>query len=107
MDVEPYTRSGYRRPNPGFSPAPSPINLPVVSINTSNVAVTEAAGSVSGTVTITSANGQTSYLPSATNTNNTAALSVHGNSTYDMPKLAYNMKAGASLEVERVTRRFP
>ena len=88
--------------NSAFAPAASAINLPVVTINTNGAPITSGTIDVPGTVTITSANGQTSYLPNASDSDNTAKFHVHGHSTALMPKLAYHMKLTTSLDLLNV-----
>lgn len=85
--------------NPAFAPAASAIKLPIVSIDTSGVPVVDKTTDVPGTVTITSADGQTSYLPNSSDSDNTATFHVHGNTTADMPKLPYEMKLTTSLDL--------
>ena len=85
--------------NPAFAPAPSKINLPIVNINTGGTPVTSKVTDVPGTITITSADGQTSYLPNSSDSDNTGTFHVHGNSTSEMPKLAYNVKLNTSLDL--------
>lgn len=81
--------------NPAFTPDPSKINLPIVTINTSGTPVTSKTVNVPGTVSITSADGQTVYLAAGS----TATFHVHGNSTAEMPKLAYEMKLSTSTDL--------
>jgi len=88
--------------NPSFAPAASAINLPVVNINTSGVGILDKTTDVPGTVTITSADGQTSYLPNASDSDNTATFHLHGHSTTLMPKLAYDIKLTTSLDLLNV-----
>ena len=64
--------------NPAFAPAASAINLPIANINTNGVAIVDKTTEVPGTITITSADGQTSYLPNAGDSDNTATFHVHG-----------------------------
>jgi hypothetical protein len=85
--------------NPSFAPAPSAINLPIVSINTGGVAIMSKTVDVPGTIRITSADGQTSYLPNASDSDDTATFHVHGHSTAQMPKLAYDVKLTTSLDL--------
>jgi hypothetical protein len=85
--------------NPSYSPDPSKINLPVVKIDTNGTNIIDTTTNVPGTISITSADGQTSYLPSASNTDNTATFHVHGHSTAQMPKLPYHMKLNTSLDL--------
>ena len=85
--------------NPAFAPSPSAINLPIVKIDTSGVPIETKTDEIPGTITITSANGQTTYLPNASDTDNTATFKVHGNSTAVMPKLPYHVKLNTSLDL--------
>jgi CotH kinase protein/Bacterial Ig-like domain (group 3) len=85
--------------NPSYTPAPSSINLPILTINTNGVAIVNKTTDVPGTVTITSADGQTSYLPNAGDTDNTATFHLHGNSTEQMPKKPYHVKLNTSLDL--------
>jgi hypothetical protein len=85
--------------NPSFSPAPSDINLPIVSMNTGGVPVVSKTIDVPGTITITSADRQTSYLPNANDTDNTATFHVHGHQTSLMPKQPYHVKLNTSLDL--------
>ncbi len=79
--------------NASFAPATSAINLPTVNINTSGVPIVSKTVDVPGTVTITSPDGNTTYL------NDTATFHVHGNSTADMPKLPYHMTLTDSIDL--------
>ncbi|MGB6193209.1 MAG: CotH kinase family protein, partial [Terracidiphilus sp.] len=83
--------------DPAF--VPSTINLPIVNINTNGVPVTSKDINVSGTITITSADGQTSYIPNSGDTDNTASFHVHGESSSAMPKLPYHVKLNTSLDL--------
>ncbi len=85
--------------NAAFSPPPSQINLPIFNINTNGAPITSTTTDVSGTVSITSADGTTSYLPGSGDTDNTATFHVHGNTTAAMPKLPYEMKLGTSIDL--------
>jgi hypothetical protein len=85
--------------NPSFTPAPSAINLPILTIDTSGAPIVSKTTDVSGAMTITSADGQTSYLPNSSDSDNTATFHVHGNTTADMPKLAYEVKLNTSLDL--------
>ena len=78
---------------------PGTFTLPILRINTSGTPVTSNDISVAGTVVITSADGQISYLPSSSNADNTAILHVHGNTTALMPKVPYTLKFNASLDL--------
>ncbi|MFT4112954.1 CotH kinase family protein [Silvibacterium sp.] len=85
--------------NPAYQPETSALNLPVMNINTNGTAITSKTVNVSGTVSITSSDGQTSYLPNSSDSDNTATFHVHGNSTALMPKLPYEMKLGTSVDL--------
>ncbi|MGB7759664.1 MAG: CotH kinase family protein [Bryobacteraceae bacterium] len=85
--------------NPSFAPAASAINLPIVNINTNGVAIVSKTVDVPGTITITSAAGQTSYLPNSSDSDNTATFHVHGTTTAQMPKLPYHVKLHTSLDL--------
>jgi hypothetical protein len=85
--------------NPSFAPAASAINLPIVNINTNGVAIVSKAVDVPGTISITSADGQTSYLPSASDTDNAATFHVHGNSSAEMPKLPYHVSLTTGVDL--------
>jgi CotH protein len=85
--------------NPTFSPAAGQINLPILNINTNNVPIDSKTTDVSGTISITSADGSTTYLPESSDTDNTATFHVHGNTTAQMPKLPYAMKLGTSIDL--------
>jgi hypothetical protein len=86
--------------NPSFTP--SKVDLPIVRINTNGVPVVDKDIDVPGTITITSADGQTSFLPSADSPDNTATFHVHGNTTATMPKKPYNIKLNSSLDLFHV-----
>ncbi len=85
--------------NSGFSPASGQINLPILNIDTGNVPINSTTTDVSGTISITSADGSTTYLPGGSDTDNTATFQVHGNTTAQMPKLPYEMKLGTSVDL--------
>ena len=85
--------------NPSFAPQPSAINLPIVTINTSGVPIADKTTDVPGTITITSADGQTLYLPGVAGTDNTATFHIHGNSTAEMPKKPYDVKLNTSTDL--------
>jgi hypothetical protein len=85
--------------NPAFAPTASAINLPIVKIDTSGVGIVDKTTNIPGTITITSADGQTPYLPNANDSDNTATFHVHGNSTALMPKLAYNVKLNTKVDL--------
>ena len=63
------------------------------------MAIVDKTTEVPGTITITSANGQASYLPNSDDTDNTATFHLHGNSTIYMPKLPYHVKLNTSLDL--------
>ncbi len=86
--------------NPAYTP--TTVNLPIVNINTSGTPVVDKTTDVPGTIVITSADGSTTYLPSATNTDDTATFHLHGNSTLSMPKKAYHVKLNTSLDLLNV-----
>jgi hypothetical protein len=85
--------------NPSFAPTPAELNLPVLRIDTGGQPIVDKTTEIPGTVTIASADGQTSYLPSSSNTDDTATLHLHGNSTLLMPKLAYHLKFNTSMDI--------
>jgi hypothetical protein len=85
--------------NASFVPAAADINLPIVNINTNGVAIVSKTTDVAGTITVTSADGQTSFLPNAGDSDDTATFHVHGNSTAVMPKLPYHVKLNTSLDL--------
>jgi hypothetical protein len=85
--------------NASFAPAAADINLPIVNINTNGVGILSKTINVPGTITITSSDGQTSYLPNAGDSDNTATFHVHGHTTATMPKLPYNVKLHTSLDL--------
>jgi CotH kinase protein/Bacterial Ig-like domain (group 3) len=83
--------------NSSFSP--STIDLPIVSIDTGGTPIADKTTDVPGTITITSADGTTTYLPNSSNTDNSAVFHLHGNTTASMPKKPYHIKltTGADL----------
>ncbi len=85
--------------NSSFAPAPAAINLPIVNINTNGVPVIDKTTEVPGSITITSADGKTSYLPNSGDADTTATFHVHGTTTALMPKLPYHVKLNTSLDV--------
>ena len=85
--------------NNSFEPVASAINLPIVRIDTNRVEIESKIYDVTGVITITSADGQTSYLPNSGDTDATATFHVHGNSTAEMPKLSYHVKLNTSLDL--------
>ena len=85
--------------NPAFAPSASAINLPIVTINTNGVPIADKTTDIPGTITITSADGQTSYLPNSSDNDNTATFHLHGNSTAVMPKRPYHVKLNTSLDL--------
>lgn len=85
--------------NTGFAPAPGQIDLPILKIDTGSIPIVSTETDVSGTVSITSADGSTTYLPGKSDTDNTATFHVHGHTTAQMPKLPYAMKLGTSVDL--------
>jgi hypothetical protein len=85
--------------NPSFVPDASAINLPIVRIDTNGTPIVDKVTDVPGTINITSSDGQTSFLPSSGNADNTATFHVHGNSTALMPKLPYKIKLNSSADL--------
>jgi len=85
--------------NQSYMPSPGAVNLPIVTINTSGTPIVNKTTDVPGTITITSADGLTTYLPNSSNTDNTATFHLHGHSTLDMPKLSYHVKMNTSLDL--------
>ena len=85
--------------NTGFAPAPGQIDLPILKIDTGSTPIVSTETVVSGTLSITSADGSTTYLPGKSDTDNTATFHVHGHSTALMPKLPYEMKLGTSVDL--------
>jgi CotH kinase protein/Bacterial Ig-like domain (group 3)/Bacterial Ig domain len=83
--------------NPSF--APSQLNLPIVRIDTGGTPIVDKTTDVPGTITITSSDGSVTYLPSSTNTDDTATFHLHGNSTISMPKKPYHVKLTTSLDL--------
>ncbi len=84
--------------NPTYTPDTSKINLPIVKIDSSGTPIVDKTTEVPGTITITSADGQTSYLPNGSDSDNTATFHLHGQSTAAMPKKPYHVKLNTSLE---------
>ena len=78
--------------NSSFAPSPSAINLPIVTINTNQTPIVNKTTDVPGTITITSADGLTAYLPSPRIPTIQRPFSLHGNSTLLMPQLSYHVK---------------
>jgi hypothetical protein len=70
-----------------------------MTINTNGTPIVSKTIDVPGTITITSADGQTSYLPNSSDTDNTAIFHVHGTTTAVMPKLPYEFKLGTSIDL--------
>jgi hypothetical protein len=87
--------------NASFVPAAADINLPIVNINTNGVEIVSRVVDVTGTITVTSADGQTSYLPDASDGDNTATFHVHGVTTASMPKLPYHVKLNTSADLPK------
>jgi hypothetical protein len=85
--------------NPSFAPTASEINLPLVTINTNGTPIADTVTDVPGTITITSPDGQTSYLPNSSDTDNTATFHIHGHTTAEMPKKPYHVKLNTSLDL--------
>jgi hypothetical protein len=85
--------------NASFAPAAAAINLPIVNINTNGVEIVSKTVDVPGTIVITSADGQTSYLPNAGDSDDTATFHVHGNSTAVAPKLPYHVSLNTGLDL--------
>ena len=85
--------------NPAFQPAASKINLPILRIDTGGAAIADKTTDVPGTVTITSADGQTSFLPGVAGTDNTATFHIHGNTTAEMPKKPYHVKLNTGTDL--------
>ena len=85
--------------NPTFAPAPQAINLPIVTINTNGVGINDKVTDVPGTITIQSADGQTTYLPSSSLPDNTATFHLHGNTTSVMPKRPYKVKLNTGADL--------
>lgn len=82
-----------------YLPDPQSIDLPIVTINTGGVAILSKTTNVSGTITVTSADGGTTYFPSSSNTDNTATFHIHGNSSAMMPKVPYAVKLTSGLDL--------
>jgi hypothetical protein len=85
--------------NASFAPPAADINLPVVKIDTNDAGIVSKTVDVPGTITITSSDGQTFYLPDSKDTDNTAMFHVHGHTTSEMPKLPYDVKLNASADL--------
>jgi hypothetical protein len=85
--------------NDTFTPESTNINLPTVTIDTGGVPIVDKVTDVPGTITITSAQGQTSYLPNSSDTDNTGTFHLHGNSTILMPKKPYHVHLNTSLDL--------
>jgi hypothetical protein len=85
--------------NASYSPSPGNINLPIVTINTNGVPIADKTTDVPGTITITSANSQTSYLPNASDSDNTGTFHLHGETTAVMPKKPYHVKLNTSVDL--------
>lgn len=83
--------------NPTYEP--TNFNLPIVRIDTGGTGIVNKTTDVPGTITITSADGSVTYLPSAANPDNTATFHLHGNSTLDMPKKPYHVKLNTSMDL--------
>ncbi|WP_158615483.1 CotH kinase family protein [Acidipila sp. EB88] len=85
--------------NASFAPAQNQLNIPILRINTNNVGITSTDVDTAATITITSADGSTTYLPGSSDTDNTATFHIHGNTTAQMPKKPYTMKLGTSVDL--------
>ena len=85
--------------NAAFAPSSSQLTIPVMKIDTGGTPITSLDDYVSGTVTITSPDGSTSYLPSSSLTDNTAGFHLHGNTTANMPKKPYKVKLNTSADL--------
>lgn len=85
--------------NSTFAPAAADINLPIVRINTNGAGIVSKAVDVPGTITITSSDEQTSFLPNADDSDNTATFHVHGETTSEMPKLPYHVTLNTRLDL--------
>jgi hypothetical protein len=85
--------------DPSFAPASAGINLPIMSINTNGVAIVNKPTDVPGTITITSADAQTTYFPNAGDSDNTGVLHVHGWTTAGMPKLPYHVLLNTKVDL--------
>jgi hypothetical protein len=83
--------------NPSF--VPSEINLPVIKVDTAGAAITNKTVNVPGTISITSSDGSTSFLPNSGDADNTMTIHLHGNSTLLFPKKAYKIKLGTSTDL--------
>lgn len=85
--------------NPSFAPSPGDINLPIMKIDTNGAPILSEDIDVPGTVTITSADGQTTYFPNASSSDNTATFHLHGTTTAAMPKVPYKVKLSTSTDL--------
>lgn len=85
--------------NPSFAPQPNQINLPILRIDTNGVAIADKATNVPGTLTLTSADTQTFYLPGTAGSDATATFHLHGNTTLVMPKKSYHLKLNTSADL--------
>lgn len=83
--------------NSSFAPAPGSIKLPIVKIDTSGAALTAPGTNVSGTVTITSADGTTSYLSAAP-----ASFDVQNTPAAAMPKKDYDVALTTSADLSAI-----
>jgi len=63
------------------------------------VPIVDETTEVPGTITITSADGQTTFLPNASDSDNTATFHVHGNSSAEEPKTPYHVKLTTSIDL--------
>jgi hypothetical protein len=85
--------------NPAFVPNSSDINLPIMKIDTAGVAVTSKVTDVPGTISINSADGSTTFLPNASDSDNSLTMHLHGNTTVLAPKKPYKIKLGTSIDL--------
>jgi hypothetical protein len=85
--------------NASYSPPSSNLNLPIVTINTNGAPIADKTTDVPGTITITSADSQTSYLPNASDSDNSGTFHLHGETTAVMPKKPYHVKLNTSLDL--------
>jgi hypothetical protein len=85
--------------NASYSPPSSNLNLPIVTINTNGAPIADKTTDVPGTITITSADSQTFYLPNASDSDNSGTFHLHGETTAVMPKKPYHVKLNTSLDL--------
>jgi len=84
--------------NPSYMPA-GHSSLPVLRVNTGGTPVVTKGVGIASTVTLVSADGQTSFIPGTASSDNTATISVRGNSTSTLPKLPYKLKFNTSMDL--------